>query len=101
MEGKNQETFQEDVDFSLTIGERPSAPTDLKSKYSKGEDKEQKDKELKEMMAKGGLEKAKKLMAVMKALTAMKLTKEDQTPGEVIDGLFIGSVGAAYNQKSL
>jgi hypothetical protein len=53
------------------------------------------------MMAKGGLEKAKKLMAVMKALTAMKLTKEDQTPGEVIDGLFIGSVGAAYNQTSL
>jgi hypothetical protein len=40
-------------------------------------------------------------MAVMKALTAMKLTKEDQVPGEVIDGLFIGSVGAAYNQKSL
>ena len=32
-------------------------------------------------MAKGGIEKAKKLMAVMKALTAMKLTKEDQTPG--------------------
>jgi hypothetical protein len=29
------------------------------------------------MMQKGGIEKAKKLMAVMKALTAMKLTKED------------------------
>ena len=76
MEANNQEKFEEDVDFSLTIGEGPSAPTDLKSKYGKSEDKE-----LKEIMAKGGIEKAKKLMAVMKALTAMKLTKEDQTPG--------------------
>ena len=41
------------------------------------------------------------LFAGTPSLTAMKLTKEDQTPGEVIDGLFIGSVGAAYNQKSL
>ena len=81
MEANNQEKFEEDIDFSLTIGEGPSAPTDLKSKYGKNEDKEQKDKELKEIMAKGGIEKAKKLMAVMKALTAMKLTKEDQTPG--------------------
>ena len=81
MEANNQEKFEEDIDFSLTIGEGPSAPTDLKSKYDKSEDKEQKDKELKEIMAKGGIEKAKKLMAVMKALTAMKLTKEDQTPG--------------------
>jgi hypothetical protein len=34
MEASNQETFQEDVDFSLTIDEGPSAPTDFKSKYS-------------------------------------------------------------------
>lgn len=101
MEANNQETFEEDTDFSLTIDEGPTVPTDLKTKYGKGEDREQKDKELKEILAKGGLDKAKKLMAVMKALTAMKLTKEDQTPGEVIDGLFIGSVGAAFNQKSL
>jgi len=38
---------------------------------------------------------------VMKALTAMKLTKEDNSPGEVFPELFIGSIGAAYNQKSL
>jgi hypothetical protein len=37
----------------------------------------------------------------MKALTAMKLTKEDNQPGEVFPELFIGSIGAAYNQKSL
>ena len=37
----------------------------------------------------------------MKALTAMKLTKEDSVPGAVLPELFIGSVGAAYNLKSL
>ena len=38
---------------------------------------------------------------LMKALTAMKLTKEDNVPGQVFPELFIGSIGAAYNQKSL
>ena len=37
----------------------------------------------------------------MKALTAMKLTKNDNMPAKVLDQLFIGSVGAAYNSKAL
>lgn len=37
----------------------------------------------------------------MKALTAMKLTKEDPIPGEVYPDLFLGSIGAAYNKKTL
>ena len=37
----------------------------------------------------------------MKALTAMKLAKEDNLPCKVFDNVFIGSVGAAYNKESL
>lgn len=37
----------------------------------------------------------------MKALTAMKLTKEDKNPGAVFPDLFIGSIGAAYNKEVL
>ena len=37
----------------------------------------------------------------MKALTAMKLSKEDNIPCKVFDNVFIGSVGAAYNLESL
>lgn len=37
----------------------------------------------------------------MKALTAMKLVKEDGMPGAVFPDLFIGSVGAAYNKDNL
>lgn len=42
-----------------------------------------------------------KLYEVMKALTAMKLVKEDGTPGAVYDDIFLGSIGAAYNKKVL
>ena len=37
----------------------------------------------------------------MKALTAMKLTKEDPTPGEVLPYLFIGGIGTAYNKEAM
>jgi len=40
-------------------------------------------------------------MAVIKALTAMKLTKEDAQPGKVYDDLYLGSIGCAYNKKVL
>lgn len=42
-----------------------------------------------------------KLMQVMKALTAMKLTKEDPNPGMVYPDIFIGSIGCAYNKEKL
>ena len=42
-----------------------------------------------------------KLYEVMKALTAMKLTKEDKTPGEVFPDLFLGGIGTAYNGEVL
>lgn len=38
-----------------------------------------------------------KLYEVMKALTAMKLVKEDGVPAAVYDDIFLGSIGAAYN----
>jgi len=44
---------------------------------------------------------SEKLYQVVKALTAMKLTKEDPMPGAVFPDLFIGSIGAAYNKKVL
>ena len=37
----------------------------------------------------------------MKALTAMKLTKEDANPGEVLPYLYIGGIGTAYNKEKL
>jgi len=37
----------------------------------------------------------------MKALTAMKLTKEDAEPGKVFEDIFIGSIGCAYNNKKM
>ena len=42
-----------------------------------------------------------KLYEVMKALTAMKLTKEDQHPGEVYPDIYLGSIGTAYNKEVL
>jgi uncharacterized membrane protein YeaQ/YmgE (transglycosylase-associated protein family) len=42
-----------------------------------------------------------KLYEVMKALTAMKLTKEDKSPGAVFPDIYIGSIGAAYNKEVL
>lgn len=42
-----------------------------------------------------------KLYMALKALTAMKLTKEDCQPGEVYPDVFLGSIGAAYNKGAL
>jgi protein phosphatase slingshot len=41
------------------------------------------------------------LMLVFKTMTAMKLTREDNIPSEIIEGLYLGSVGAAYSNESL
>ena len=45
--------------------------------------------------------KAKMLMIAIKALSAMKLSKEDNIPSEIIPNLFLGSVGVAFNRESL
>jgi hypothetical protein len=37
----------------------------------------------------------------MKALTALKLAKEDSVPAKVFPDIFLGSVGAAYNKNVL
>lgn len=37
----------------------------------------------------------------MKALTAMKLVKEDGVPAMVQPDLYIGSIGAAYNKEGM
>jgi hypothetical protein len=40
-------------------------------------------------------------MLAIKAMTAMKLTREDNTAAEIIPNLFLGSVGVAFNKDSL
>ena len=41
------------------------------------------------------------LYLAIKAMTAMKLSKDDNQPAEIVDRLFLGSVGAAFNKDSL
>ena len=41
------------------------------------------------------------LMIAIKAMSAMKLTREDNVPAEIIPGVYLGSIGAAYNKESL
>ena len=40
-------------------------------------------------------------MIAIKAMTAMKLTREDKVPAEILPGVYLGSVGCAYNIDSL
>ena len=40
-------------------------------------------------------------MEMLKTLTAIKLTKNDKNPSQVIKNLYIGSIGAAYSDKVL
>lgn len=41
------------------------------------------------------------LMLAIKAMSAMKLCRNDNEPSEVIQGLYLGSIGSAYNIESL
>lgn len=40
-------------------------------------------------------------MFAIKAMSAIKLTRDDNIPAEIIPGLYLGSVGAAFNKESL
>jgi hypothetical protein len=44
---------------------------------------------------------AKKLYVLIKTMTALRLKRDDSQPAEVVDRLFLGSVGAAFNKESL
>ena len=44
---------------------------------------------------------AAKAYEIKKALVAMKLTKEDSSAGKVLDNLYVGGVGSAYNKEVL
>jgi hypothetical protein len=46
-------------------------------------------------------DKASMLFLAIKALSAMKMTKTDRIPSEIIPNLFLGSIGAAFNKESL
>jgi hypothetical protein len=54
-----------------------------------------------QMAAKERLNKVQKLMEIFKAMTAMKLMKTDSQPAEIVERVFLGSVGAAFNKDSL
>ena len=41
------------------------------------------------------------LMIAIKAMTAMKLTREDKVPSEIVPGVYLGSVGCAFSNSSL
>ena len=47
------------------------------------------------------MDRIQTLMLAIKAMTAMKLTREDKDPAEIIPGLYLGSVGTAFNKESL
>lgn len=42
-----------------------------------------------------------KIMTLFKVYSTMKILKEDNKPVELVDNLFIGSIGAASNKKAL
>ena len=44
---------------------------------------------------------AQKMMTAFKALTAMRLTKEDSVPGEIYPDIYLGSIGCAYNKEAM
>ena len=46
-------------------------------------------------------EKIKRFTTLIKALTALKMSKEDGQPAEVIPNLYIGSIGAAMSKDTL
>ena len=46
-------------------------------------------------------DKAEMLYLALKAMTAMKLTREDNQPAEIVERLFLGSIGAAFSKESL
>ena len=80
------EQIQESTDKMLDIEEGPKVPE------LKPADPEKKAKLMVQQQ---------KLYEVMKALTAMKLTKEDSIPGAVFPDLLLGSIGTAYNKEVL
>ncbi len=41
------------------------------------------------------------LYIALKAMTAMKLSRDDNQPAEIVDRVFLGSIGAAFNKESL
>lgn len=79
------ENEKEPTDKMLDVEDGPAAP-----EVPKPEDPKEKK-----------MIQQQKLYEVMKALTAMKLTKEDKNPGAVFPDLLLGSIGAAYNKEVL
>ena len=79
------------TDKMLDIEEGPAVPEEQKVSAQ----------EAKKIEIAKKMVKAEKLYEVMKALTAMKLTKEDKMPGAVFPDLLLGSIGCAYNKEVL
>ncbi len=40
-------------------------------------------------------------MLAIKSMVAMKLTREDNEPSEIVPHIYLGSVGCAFDKKSL
>ena len=85
-----------DQDKMLDIDEGPSQAAKTQEETKAGPEEEKKKGDQKKPML-----NRDQIYEVMKALTAMKLTKEDNSPGMVFPELYLGSIGAAYNKKTL
>ena len=60
-------------------------------------EEEKQEEELKERKKTKFTKRIEMLMIALKAMTAMRLTREDKIPAEIIPGVYLGSVGCAYS----
>ena len=96
-------------DKMLDIDDGPvmPAPSQPSKKYLEAKAKENAehvakvDAEMEKKRQEKVLLQQEKVYQVMKALTAMKLVKEDGVPAMVQPDLYIGSVGSAYNKAGM
>ena len=66
-----------------------------------GKEEIKKEEEEKEIKKSKFTKRMEMLMIALKAMTAMRLTREDKVPSEIIPGVYLGSVGCAYSHSSL
>ncbi|CDW90467.1 dual specificity protein phosphatase 1 isoform 2 [Stylonychia lemnae] len=92
----NQEEFVEDEEFFDKLEKNDEV--EAEKQQNNIEDEEEKSKEQKSHES---MDRIQKLMLAIKAMTAMKLTREDNVAAEIIPNLFLGSVGVAFNKDSL
>jgi hypothetical protein len=93
-----------DIDEGPKNEEKPAGPSNAylqKKENEKEEEMKRAEDGMKEKQLQKKMMDNEKLYMAIKALTAMKLTKEDSIPALIYPDIFLGSIGAAYNKKAL